>query len=72
MAYPSDLTRTKNWGTEILTDSDLEGQLDLIINWAMAVVNASTGHTHDGTSNQGPKIPITNLMDMPCVLCLVY
>lgn len=61
MAYPSDLTRTKNWGTETLTDSDLEGQLDLIINWAMAVVNASTGHTHDGTSNQGPKINITNL-----------
>lgn len=61
MAYPSDLTRTKNWGTEILTDADLEGQLDLIINWAMAVVNASTGHTHDGTSNNGPKIPITNL-----------
>ncbi len=61
MSYPSDLTRTKNWGTETLTDSDLEGQLDLIINWAMAVVNSSTGHTHDGTSNQGPKIPITNL-----------
>lgn len=61
MSYPSDLTRTKNWGTEILTDADLEGQLDLIINWAMAVVNASTGHTHDGTSNNGPKIPITNL-----------
>lgn len=61
MAYPSDLTRTKNWGTETLTDADLEGQLDLIINWAMAVVNSSTGHTHDGTSNQGPKINITNL-----------
>ncbi len=61
MAFPSDLSRTKTWSTEVLTASDLHGQLDLIINWAMAVVNASTGHTHDGTSNQGPKIPITNL-----------
>jgi len=61
MAFPSDLTRTKNWGTEILTDSDLEGQFDLIINWVMASNHSTTGHTHDGTSNQGPKIPVTNL-----------
>jgi len=25
-------SRTKNWGTEVLTDADLEAQLDLIIN----------------------------------------
>lgn len=56
MAFPSDLTRTKNWGTEILTDSDLEGQFDLIINWVMAALNSTTGHSHDGTSNQGPKV----------------
>ncbi len=55
-AFPSDLVRTKNWGNEVLTDSDLEGQLDLIINWVMAAINSSTGHAHDGTSNQGPKI----------------
>lgn len=61
MAYPSDLVRTKNWGTEVLTDSDLEGQFDLIINWVMAAFNATTGHSHDGTSNEGPEINITNL-----------
>lgn len=56
MAFPSDLVRTKNWGTEVLTDSDLEGQFDLIINWVMAALNATTGHAHDGTSNQGPLL----------------
>jgi len=56
MAYPSDLVRTKNWGSEVLTDSDLEGQFDLIINWVMASLNSSTGHSHDGTSNNGPKL----------------
>lgn len=57
MAYPSDLTRTKNWGTEVLTDSDLEGQLDLIINWVMAFANNSTGHDHSG-SNRGKAITL--------------
>jgi hypothetical protein len=61
MAFSSDLIRTKNWGTELLTDTDLEGQLDLIIAWVMASMNSSTGHNHAGTSNQGPKIPPTSL-----------
>ena len=61
MAYPSDLVRTKNWGSEVLTDSDLESQYDIIINWVMAALNATTGHSHDGSANNGPKIPITNL-----------
>lgn len=56
MAYPSDLVRTKNWGSEILTDSDLEGQLDLIINWVMAAFHATTGHTHSGSGNNGPLL----------------
>jgi len=56
MAYPSDLVRTINWGTETLTDSDLEGQLDLIINWVMASMNSSTGHKHDATDNEAPQI----------------
>ncbi len=59
MAYSSDLVRTKNWGTEVLTDSDLEGQYDLIINWVMAAMNATTGHSHSGASNHGPKISLT-------------
>ena len=45
----------------MLTDSDLEGQFDLIINWVMAAMDATTGHDHDGTSNHGPKIPIGSL-----------
>jgi len=58
MAYPTDLARTKNWGTEILTDADLEGQYDLIINWVMAAMDESTGHSHDGTENEGPNIDL--------------
>lgn len=61
MAYPSDLTRTKNWGTEILTDADLESQLDLIINWVMAAFNQSTGHGHTGVANDGPILDIAIL-----------
>ena len=56
MAWPSDLVRTKNWGSEVLTDSDLEGQFDLIINWLMAAFNSSTGHTHSGSGNNGPLL----------------
>lgn len=58
MAWPTDLVRTKNWGTEVLTDSDLEGQFDLIIDWLMAFANETTGHSHDATENEGPKIDI--------------
>lgn len=61
MAYPSDLVRTKDWGTEVLTDSDLEGQFDLIIAWVMAALNSSTGHKHDGTANEGPKLTSSGL-----------
>jgi len=61
VSYPSDLARTKNWGTEILTDADLESQLDLIITWVMAALNASSGHKHDATSNEGPKVLVSDL-----------
>lgn len=61
MAYPSDLARTKDWGTEILTDTDLEGQLDLTIAWIMAAMDRTTGHTHDGTSNEGGPISPASL-----------
>lgn len=62
MAYPSDLARTKDWGTEILTDTDLEGQLDLTIAWIMAAMDRTTGHTHDGTANEGGPISPANLV----------
>jgi len=61
MAWPSDLVRTKNWGTEVLTDSDLEGQFDLIINWLMASLNSSTGHSHSGSGNNGPRLASTGV-----------
>lgn len=65
MAFPSDLVRTKDWGTEILYDTDLEGQLDLIINWVMAAMNATSGHTHAGTSNEGPKLSLATSINIP-------
>lgn len=63
MAWPSDLIRTKDWGTEVLTDSDLEGQLDLIINWVDAFADEVSGHKHDATGNEGPKLIIANSTD---------
>ena len=62
MAFPSDSARTKNWGNEVLTDSDLEAQFDLLHNYFIAALNASTGHNHDGTSNQGPKLSPANMV----------
>ena len=59
MAYPSDLVRTKTWGTETLVNTDLHGQFDLIISWVDALADETSGHKHDGTSNEGPKIDLT-------------
>lgn len=60
ISYSSDLVRTKNWSSEILTDADLEGQFDLIIAWIMAAMNSTTGHDHSGSSNKGPKVSIAS------------
>ena len=60
--FPSDSVRTKNWGTEVLTDSDLEAQLDLLHDYIKAALDASTGHAHDGTANNGPKLTPANLV----------
>lgn len=60
MAYPSDIIRTKNWGTEILTDTDLEGQFDVTNTWLDAFADETTGHSHDGTANEGPKIALAS------------
>lgn len=59
MAWPSTLVRTKDWTTEILTDSDLEGQFDLIITYINDMMNNSTGHKHDGTSSEGPIVQLS-------------
>lgn len=59
--FPSDSVRTKNWITETLTDADLEGQLDLLHDYIKAALNSSTGHNHDGTSNQSQKLAYSAL-----------
>ena len=56
MSWPSLLARTKDWGTEILTDTDLEGQFDIIIAYINAMMDSTSGHKHDGTTAEGPKI----------------
>jgi hypothetical protein len=45
-----------------LTDSDLEGQLDLLHNYLKAELDSSSGHDHSGTANQGKKISPANLL----------
>jgi len=60
--FPSDSIRTKDWSDEILTDSDLETQLDLLHSYFQACLNATTGHAHTGATNQGPKISPANLL----------
>lgn len=59
MAWPSTGARTKNWGTEILTDADLEAQLDLLWAYLNDSLNATTGHGHTGGTSDGPKITLT-------------
>lgn len=61
MAWPSTSARSKNWGTEILTDTDLENELDLLHTWLNDALNSSSGHKHDGTTSEGPKIIVSNL-----------
>ena len=61
--FPSNSIRTKNWGNETLTDSDLEGEFDVIHTWLTDAMNSSTGHKHDGTANEGPKILTANIDD---------
>jgi hypothetical protein len=59
MAWPSASARTKNWGTEILTDTDLEAQLDLLHTYLNAALHATTGHGHTGTTSDGPLLSLT-------------
>lgn len=62
MSWPSNAARTKNWGTEILTDSDLESQFDLLCQYFIDSLNASTGHGHTGTTNDGPKLNLASAL----------
>lgn len=57
-AWPSDSTRTKNWGSEVLTDADLEAQFDLLHTYINDMMDETSGHKHDGTANEGPQIQL--------------
>ena len=59
MAWPTAAARTKTWGTEVLTASDLQGQFDLGFTYFNDSLNGTTGHGHTGGTNDGPKIPLT-------------
>lgn len=60
-AWPTDSSRTKNWGSEVLTDSDLEAQFDLLHTYLNDAFDETTGHKHDGTANEGSGVlsPVT-------------
>lgn len=58
MSWPSASSRSKTWGTEILTSSDLHAQLDLLHSYFNDSLNATTGHAHTGGTSDGPKINV--------------
>ena len=58
-AWPTASSRTKNWGNEVLTDTDQESQLDLLHTYFNDSLNATTGHGHTGGTSDGPKIVLT-------------
>lgn len=59
MAWPTSSARSKNWGTEILTDADLEAQYDLLHTYFNDSLNGTTGHGHTGGTNDGKPIVLT-------------
>lgn len=59
MAWPSASVRTKDWGNEILTDSDLEGQFDVLHTYLNDLLDGTTGHGHSGGDGDGAKIDLT-------------
>lgn len=59
MSFPSASIRTKDWGSEILTDAALEGQFDILHQYMNDMLNSSSGHGHSGGGQDGPKIDLT-------------
>lgn len=58
-AWPSTSVRSKNWGTETLTDNDLETQLDLLHTYVNDALHATTGHDHRGSTGYGSLINLS-------------
>jgi hypothetical protein len=63
MAWPASSARSKDWGTETLTDADLENEFDILHNYINDMMSSTSGHKHDGTTAEGPKILTANLDD---------
>lgn len=59
MAWPTASARSKNWGTEVLTDTELEQQFDILHTYFNDSLNGTTGHDHSGGTSEGPKIVLT-------------
>ncbi len=59
MSWPSNSARTKDWNTEVLTDTDLEMQFDILHQYFVDSLNGSTGHIHSGGTNDAPPINLT-------------
>lgn len=59
MAWPTASARTKDWGSEILTDTDQEAQLDILHAYLNDSLNGTAGHGHTGGTNDGKKIVLT-------------
>lgn len=60
MPWPTASARTKNWGSEILTDADLEAQFDLLHNYINAFLAGASGHDHTGSDGYGKNIPLAS------------
>lgn len=59
MSFPSASARTKDWGSEVLTDAALEGQLDILHDYNNDSLEGTDGHKHTGVDQDGPKIDLT-------------
>lgn len=59
MAWSSASSRTKTWGTEILTSTDLHTQFDLLHAYLNDSLNGSSGHGHTGGTSDGKPIVLT-------------
>lgn len=59
MTWPSSSVRTKDWASEILTDSDLEGQFDVLHTYLNDLLDGTSGHDHSGADGYGSKIVLT-------------
>lgn len=60
MSWPTASARSKNWSTEILTDADLEAQLDLLHTYFNDSLNGTSGHGHTGGTNDGKPIALAS------------